>query len=108
MPLCLVFVSLSLPLPLALSASRESGYAAVLGKLVPLRASPMNDVLIGWPGGGPLQEAHSPELAGAETAGQPMAAEGETADGPGGRQIGMPYRDLAASLETESLLAAPR
>ena len=28
---------------------RESGYFSVLSKLVPLRASPMNDVLIGWP-----------------------------------------------------------
>ena len=31
------------------AAAREAGYQAVLGKLVPLRASPMNDVLLGWP-----------------------------------------------------------
>ena len=32
--------------------AREAGFAAVLGKLDPLGASPMNDVLLGWPSDG--------------------------------------------------------
>ena len=31
------------------AVAREAGFAAVLGKLEPLGASPMNDVLLGWP-----------------------------------------------------------
>ena len=31
------------------AAAREADYNAILGKLVPLRSSPMNDVLLGWP-----------------------------------------------------------
>ena len=41
------------------AAAREAGYAAVLGKLSPMGASPMNDVLVGWPPhllGAPFQD----------------------------------------------------
>ena len=31
------------------AVAREAGFAAVLSKLEPLGASPMNDVLLGWP-----------------------------------------------------------
>lgn len=58
MLLCLVF-SLYLSLSLSLTVYRESGYLAVLSKLVPLRASPMNDVLIGWPARRPLAKRQS-------------------------------------------------
>ena len=34
------------------AVAREAGFAAVLGKLDPLGASPMNDVLLGWPSDG--------------------------------------------------------
>ena len=34
------------------AVAREAGFAAVLGKLEPLGASPMNDVLLGWPSAG--------------------------------------------------------
>ena len=29
--------------------AREAGYRTAMGKLEPLEASPMNDVLLGWP-----------------------------------------------------------
>ena len=47
--ICAVLMEFLLLLPLIAQAAREAGFGAALGKLMPLEASPMNDVLLGWP-----------------------------------------------------------
>jgi len=88
-------------LRVSLMRCRESGYFAVLSKLVPLRASPMNDVLIGWPSNR-SSLATKPARIELNSSVQQSAADDETESNSfryGDGQINMPYRDLALTSE---------